>query len=52
MILLSRASWRKDLQRFTGFVWYRAAGERSELSSELVRFAQAFENQLSDEHLK
>jgi hypothetical protein len=42
----------EDLQRFTGFVWYRASGERSQLSAELVRFAEAFENQLSDEHLK
>jgi tetratricopeptide (TPR) repeat protein len=49
---LELAYYYEDLQRFTGFVWYRAAGERSELSSELVRFAQAFENQLSDEHLK
>ena len=41
----------EDLERFTGFVWYKAPGEGAEWSGELVRFAQAFENQLSDKHL-
>ena len=41
----------EDLERFTGFVWYRAPGEGSEWAGELVRFAQEFETQLSDEHL-
>jgi tetratricopeptide (TPR) repeat protein len=41
----------EDLQRFTGSVWYSTLGKESEWSGELVRFASAFEIQLSDEHL-
>ena len=41
----------EDLERFTDFFWYTASGARSDWSGELARFAQAFENQLSDEHL-
>src|SRR5205823_1096653 len=42
----------EDLRRFTGFIWYRAPGEGSEWAGALARFAQAFETQLSDEHLR
>ena len=41
----------EDLERFTGFVWYKAPDAGSELAGELARFATAFEAQLSDENL-
>jgi tetratricopeptide (TPR) repeat protein len=41
-----------DLDRFTGFVWYNAPTEGSEVAGSLARFATAFETQLSDENLE
>ena len=39
----------EDLKRFTGFVWYQAPPEGSEVAGSLAAFATAFETQLSDE---
>jgi hypothetical protein len=39
----------EDLKRFTGFVWYQAPPENSEVAGSLAAFATAFETQLSDE---
>jgi len=39
----------EDLKRFTGFVWYQAPPQGSEVAGSLAAFATAFENQLSDE---
>ena len=39
----------EDLKRFTGFVWYQAPPEGSEVAGSLAAFASAFETQLSDE---
>jgi tetratricopeptide (TPR) repeat protein len=42
----------EDLQRFTGFLWYKAPRDGSEWADELMRFAQAFETQVSDQHME
>ena len=42
----------EDLKRFTGFVWYQAPPEGSEVAGSLAAFASTFETQLSDEHLR
>ena len=42
----------EDLKRFTGFVWYQAPPEGSEVAGSLAAFATAFETQLSDENLR
>ena len=42
----------EDLKRFTGFVWYQAPPQGSEIAGSLAAFATAFENQLSDENLE
>jgi hypothetical protein len=39
----------EDLKRFTGFVWYQAPPEGSEVAGSLAAFASKFETQLSDE---
>ena len=42
----------EDLKRFTGFVWYQAPPEGSEVAGSLAAFATAFETQLSDENFE
>jgi hypothetical protein len=39
----------EDVKRFTGFVWYQAPTEGSEVAGSLAAFATAFETQLSGE---
>ncbi len=39
----------EDLKRFTGFVWYQAPPEGSEVADSLAVFASKFETQLSNE---
>jgi tetratricopeptide (TPR) repeat protein len=49
---LELADQYRNLERFTGYVWYKAPAEGSEIADALVRFAIEWEHQLSDENLR